>query len=91
MPYIKKEERAVLDRYINALREFIANEGELNYTITRLCDSFMNWHGKSYAEINKIIGVLECVKQEFYRRVASPYEDTKIDENGDVYDDSING
>jgi hypothetical protein len=25
------------------------------------------------------------VKQEFYRRVAMPYEDSKIAENGDVY------
>jgi hypothetical protein len=42
--------------------------------------------GKNYKHINEIIGVLECAKQEFYRRVAAPYEDTKIQENGDVYE-----
>jgi len=31
-----------------------------------------------------MIGVLECVKQEFYRRKVAPYEDIKIIENGDI-------
>jgi len=30
------------------------------------------------------MGVLECVKQEFYRRRAVPYEEEKIEENGDI-------
>lgn len=31
------------------------------------------------------LGALECCKLEFYRRVAAPYEDSKIISNGDVY------
>lgn len=31
-----------------------------------------------------MVGVLECAKLEAYRRIASPHEDKKIDENGDV-------
>jgi hypothetical protein len=31
-----------------------------------------------------ITGVLENIKQEFYRRAASSYEDKKIIENGDI-------
>ena len=31
------------------------------------------------------MGALECAKLELYRRVAAPYEDVKIMENGDVY------
>jgi len=38
-----------------------------------------------YKRYNKAMGVLECIKQEFYRRVISKYEDQKIEENGDVY------
>jgi len=38
--------------------------------------------------INAIIGALECAKLELYRRVAAPYEDDKIAENGDVYTQS---
>ena len=37
-----------------------------------------------YFYLNRAMGVLECIKQEFYRRVAAPYEDIKIVENGDV-------
>jgi hypothetical protein len=32
------------------------------------------------------MGVLECVKQEYYRRVASLYEDQAKERNGDVYE-----
>ena len=38
--------------------------------------------------LNAIIGALECAKLELYRRVAAPYEDDKIIENGDVYTQS---
>jgi hypothetical protein len=59
--------------------------GELNYLITTLVDDFLLDKGKSYASINEAIGALECCKLELYRRVAAPYEDEKIDQNGDVY------
>ena len=35
--------------------------------------------------IGDVVNAMECAKLEFYRRVAAPYEDTKIKENGDVY------
>lgn len=59
--------------------------GELNYCITILCLNFLDVQGHNYKNINGIVGVLECAKLEFYRRLAAPYEDTKIIENGDVY------
>ena len=42
-------------------------------------------NGVSYSFLNDFIGVLECVKLELYRRVATPYEEDKRQENGDVY------
>jgi hypothetical protein len=33
-----------------------------------------------------LVGVLECAKQELYRRILIPYEDAKIELNGDVYE-----
>ena len=36
-------------------------------------------------------GALRCAQMEFYRRVAAPYEDKKIQENGDVYPDDLTG
>jgi hypothetical protein len=56
--------------------------GVLNYCITRICSSCSG--DISYQKVAVITGVLENVKQEFYRRIASPYEDKKMIENGDV-------
>lgn len=84
MPYIKQEERS---RYSpNAFGVPAAyTVGQLNYQITKLLNLFLEKHGKSYQIINDALGALEGAKLEFYRRVAAPYEDTKIKENGDVY------
>jgi hypothetical protein len=61
------------------------NVGELNFKITKLIDNYLYYHGLSYSTINEITGVMECAKLEFYRRIAIPYEEKKIRENGDVY------
>ena len=65
--------------------------GTLNYIITRLCDYWCrDYAGEAnYEKYNTVIGVLECVKQELYRRQIAPYEDEKCKENGDVYDQRI--
>ena len=90
MPYINKHLRKKLDPYIEDLIEELigtevlhaANiEGSLNYAITRLLRGI---YSLSYKDINNAMGVLESVKQEHYRRVAAPYEDIKIEENGDL-------
>jgi hypothetical protein len=90
MPYIKRQDRIKIEyccgklNPITALINSINTEGELNYVITKLCLEFLNKKKKNYAVLNSIIGVLECAKQEFYRRIVSPYEDKKIQENGDI-------
>jgi hypothetical protein len=86
MPYIKQEARDHLDPFIDKLIDEIdyTNMGEINYIITRLCDALVRGDVR-YGKINSLIGVLECAKLELYRRVAAPYENEKIDENGDVY------
>lgn len=82
MPYITRDRRSAL-----ADGEAPQNAGELNYLVTKLVDSYLvNQGGIRYARINEVIGVLECAKLEAYRRIAAPYEDTKIGESGDVYD-----
>ena len=89
MPYVKQERREGIflgiagQRMINISK--IECPGDLNYAITERCKSWLEQHGTTYTAINDVIGVLECAKLEFYRRVAAPYEDKKIDENGDVY------
>lgn len=56
--------------------------GNINYTFSRVCASLMG--DTTYPKIAVLTGVLENIKQEFYRRVASTYEDKKISQNGDI-------
>lgn len=70
---------------MNVEGDFPKTPGELNYILTMLCIEYMQRGHKSYQEINDITGALECCKQEFYRRVAVPYEIQKTELNGDVY------
>lgn len=80
MPYITPEQREDLDTFTRAPQ----TAGELNYWLTCWLMDYYKKH-PSYQTINDIVGVLECAKLEFYRRVVVPYEDNKIKENGDVY------
>jgi len=84
MPYIKQDARDRVDPIIDALIDNLEDEGQLNYMITRLCLGLARREGISYAAYNKVIGVLESAKLEFYRRQVTPYEEIKIDRNGDV-------
>ena len=59
--------------------------GELNWAITDTVDNYLKENGLSYKTINDIVGALSCCGQEFYRRIAAPYENTKCKQNGDVY------
>lgn len=83
MPYIAQKRRGELAQVPNYNTPETA--GELNYMLSLLVIQYMNQHGLSYKIINDIVGALESAKQEFYRRVAVPYEDLKRKENGDVY------
>jgi len=93
MPYIKDLDRL---KYDSAITE-IVNElnkqgqdglypvGDLNYLLSAIINQTLTRQGVRYQNLNALIGVLECAKLELYRRVAAPYEDLKIMENGDVY------
>lgn len=63
-------------------QEFTSILGDINYIFSRVLGGLMN--EPSYNKIAMITGVLENIKQEFYRRIASTYEDKKILENGDI-------
>lgn len=82
MPYITEEQRMDVD----CVGMRCLNVGELNYRISKTINEYITRHGGvNYQRINDAIGVLECAKLELYRRVAAPYEDVKMRENGDVY------
>lgn len=96
MPYINEDERKQLDSLIEDLvsaikdnetnvnnpHDFKNHLGRINYVFSRVLSGVM---GRiNYANIAMATGVIENIKQEFYRRLASVYEDKKINENGDI-------
>jgi hypothetical protein len=86
MPYIESVDREQYEPFIRALSDHLhaGKPGDLNYVITRLILWWLADRGVSYERLNAVMGVLESVKQEFYRRQVVPYEERKIKENGDV-------
>lgn len=83
MPYIKSDRESWRRTPIGEATP--ATVGELNFLFTSLAWQYFQLNGKDYQSVNDVLGALEGAKLEFYRRVAAPYEDKKIEENGDVY------
>ena len=97
MPYVKIESREMLDPTIRDLADRIAQvartmpeetafAGLLNYACTALAMQVVEARfGRiRYGTIATVTGVFKNVADEFYRRVASVYEDRQIAKNGDV-------
>jgi len=87
LPYIKAENRKKYEKILEELVKILKTlspekiDGELNYIVTKILKEI---YPLRYFHINKAVGVLECIKLEYYRRVAAPYEDQKIKDAGDV-------
>lgn len=79
MPYI------VSTRRLPARLGDPKDAGELNYKLTMIVLDYIGKRGVSYAVLNEVVGVLECVKQELYRKKVSPYEEKKAAENGEIF------
>lgn len=83
MPYLTEEAKYELDTYSDRRPE---TTGELNYLLTKVYQQYLDHHGLSYATLNDISGAATESLAEFRRRVVVPYEDRKLMENGDVYE-----
>jgi len=81
VPYLEKSRRKAIETKLIC----IDKGGDFNYVVTRICQTFLELKGESYATYNELIGALECAKLELYRRKIGPYEDKAIEKNGDVW------
>jgi hypothetical protein len=97
MPYIPAEQRKACDPLIDELAGRInglaqesasggAFAGLLNYACTRLALQVARRHSGPlrYWLIALLTGVFHNLADEFYRRLAAPYEDRQLAQNGDV-------
>ncbi len=87
MPYITEDRRRALDPHIEGLQKALhaldGDEGDLNYTITRLLGAaFLN--ETRYRTLARLRGVLGTVWDEFYARLGLPYEKMAREKNGDI-------
>ena len=80
MPYLPEDRRLRLRTGAK-----LGKPGDLEYLITVQLVEYLRGQGLSHQTIAEIRGVLSGALSEFNRRVAFPYEDKKIRENGDAY------
>lgn len=87
MPYIPKDKRPPIDELLEPLIEHLQKlpleeqDSALNYAVTK---TLKEVYPARYFHYNRAMGVLGSIQAEFYRRDVGPYEDKKIEENGDV-------
>ena len=85
MPYITKERRGTIDCRLHLFTDYIhdLSAGDLNYIFSKIVWSEFD-KNPNYAKANELMGMLQGVQAEFYRRKVAPYEDEKLKENGDI-------
>jgi len=82
MPYITPDERPSFAGHIAQMH--MDSPGDLAFVLFWTCLWYMHNHGRSYQTFCEIEGALGGTAREFYRRVTAPYEDKKIEDNGDI-------
>ena len=82
MPYIKEEARPMMDDVVASMVDVnVKANGDLNYILFKFCKYFVD---PSYNNYKNFCGELRQCATEIERRILGPYEDAKIEENGDV-------
>lgn len=93
MPYIKQEDREKYDKHLVAIRENFSGEsndiGHLTYCIYSLMMAWLGcsklwYNSRRYHVLSAIIAAATDAAAEFRRCELTPYEETKIKENGYV-------
>lgn len=82
MPYIKQEDRPIMDTVVDRMDAIsVKANGDLNYILYAFCKRYVP---RSYNSYKNFCGELRQCATEIERRIIGPYEDEKIAENGDV-------
>jgi hypothetical protein len=90
MPYVSQEDRdqiaMPLENLLDRLKAVPDDklDGVLNYVVSRLVAGSFGKAGWRYRLIARAVAVFKAAGDEFYRRVAGPYEDKAIAKNGDI-------
>ena len=95
MPYIQKVYREVYRESVEKLADLLARQakenddkdltGHLNFVFCLILAEILKRRKMGYKLLSSMRAALEDASAEFYRRVMVPYEDRKIEQNGDVF------
>lgn len=90
MPYLDPQRRAQLAPLVDHILDTgLRTPGDLNYLFTLIAKVYLQNKGNRYQYHNDVLGALIGALLEFYRRDTAPYEDQKIEQNGDVTVDKL--
>jgi hypothetical protein len=86
MPYLDPEDREEWDAWLDQIPGLPKTKGELNYLVSRLGIMFLAYQSShpNYDERSNVIAALTDAAAEMRRRIMDPYEDEKIESNGDL-------
>lgn len=82
MPYIDPKRRGGIDETLSNVSYW--GLGDIAYDVWKLLKMYQRMMGESYHTHTAILGLLDSLKQEWYRREVAPYEEYKRERNGDV-------
>lgn len=92
MSYIPDEDRPRYEPELEQLglvlqqtKDPLDRAGQVTYLITELL--LAAYPTKKYALMALVDGILGTASKEYYRRRTAPYEDIKLLENGDVFEE----
>ena len=82
MPYIKQEDRPIMNKVVDSMIDVgVKANGDLNYILYKFCKEQVS---PSYNNYKNFCGELRQCATEIERRILAKYEDVKIIENGEV-------
>lgn len=82
MPYIRQEDRPLMDLVVKAMTDAdVRANGDLNYILFAFCKRNIK---PSYNNYKNFCGELRQCATEIERKLLGPYEDTKEIENGKI-------
>ncbi len=100
MPYIRSQDRSLLDDKINALIDIVFKQYGMEpkddtAVLMNSADGAVNYiltrlldslySNKDYAHYNRAMGILSCITQEYYRRAVVGYEEDERKINCESY------
>lgn len=86
MPYIPQKDREASPFIDEPTAE---TAGELNYLVSRAASRFIGLKGASYQTFHDAVGALRDAAVEIERRFVGPYEESKRQQNGEVFKEIV--